>query len=133
MNGIFPFLRLSKALESKWNTFPVSQVDWAKYELICCKCGSSRFEPEVSDEQWAISFGVSSVCKELRDVGFLCVPCAIPFLKYKETFRDLNDLSTCVNYIERAISCRKQYLKTQVKSKQLDSLDKCLSMRQREF
>ena len=102
------------------------------YVEVCARCGHTHKyhdETEADRALWnQFYFAHLPV-----PASTLCNKCMCHFLQFKTAIDDCKDLSTCVNYIERAISCRKHFLKTAEKSKRQDNLDKCLSMRLKEF
>ena len=97
---------------------------------MCARCGKISSKKELDDDNEIWNLLVNA--KLPIGTWCLCGKCCSHFLKFKEPIKDCEDLITCANYIERAILCRKRFLKTQVKSKQQDSLEQCLSMRQKE-
>lgn len=102
------------------------------YIEICARCGAVDKVHDQTEEQ-------NKYWNEFHQAHLpipastLCLKCMGHFMKFKTAIDDCKDLLTCANYIERAISCRKQFLKTAEKSKQLVSLDRCLSTRLKEF
>ena len=130
---MFPFYWQAYEEEHSTDHMNQSEVDWTKYKVICAKCGVTKIFSEVREEEYWYGTGwkVFGMPSELPDC-FLCHVCASSFYKYHGIYEDLAALSTCVYYIQRAYQCRKHYLKTAEKSKLQDSLDRCLSMRQKE-
>ena len=131
--SMFPFYWKSFKEEHSLDHLTQGEIDWSGLKCICSKCGITKNYLEIrGEEYWHCTgwkcFGMPVEIPHC----FLCPVCASDFYKYHETYKDLAALSTCVNYIQRAIQCRKHFQKTAEKSKQQDSLDKCLSMRQKE-
>ena len=63
----------------------------------------------------------------------ICKKCFLDIAPILLKYRDVCELDLHVKYLERAISCRKQFLKLKVKSKQQANLEQCLSMPPRVF
>lgn len=63
----------------------------------------------------------------------ICGKCVSDLFPAFMRYRDVCEVDLSIKYLERAISCRKNFLKHKVKSKQQANLEKCLSMPQREF
>lgn len=63
----------------------------------------------------------------------ICKKCLLEISPALLAYRDVCELDLSITYLERAISCRKIFLKHKVKSKQQVNLERCLSMPQRVF
>ena len=103
---------------------------WGKNgDPICCpRCGYER-PTHIDDISSSVHLWWA---RHMFPTFELCGGCTAYVLRWKAPLEDAADLIVCSNYIQRAISCRRTYLKTQVKSKQQDSLERCLSTRLKE-
>ena len=67
------------------------------------------------------------------DLNSICKNCTTDIIPMLFKYRDICEVDLSVTYLERAISCRKSFLKHKVKSKQQANLERCLLMPQRVF
>jgi len=63
----------------------------------------------------------------------ICRKCLLEISPALMSHRDVCELDLSITYLERAISCRKSFLKHKVKSKPQANLERCLSMPQKAF
>lgn len=150
-------LEISRMSHSEWEYRDA--IDCPTVFVICERCGvAHKFDYEAKcafgrlfsfvsicltdlhkrNDNTSINDGEYWITYVTRHFNFpcsndICRKCLLEISPALMSYRDVCELDLSVTYLERAISCRKSFLKHKVKSKQQDNLERCLSMPQRVF